>query len=248
MSFCCDYHCKECPFLFFNIKVKEDDEEDEETVDKLITEFKNMITDHLNIMYKFFAFTFMANLVRMLKIDEAKVKIEHSNKFLLAQYYKLYKEHKNIIYNCGYDEYLTDEDKKYENYGRRKFLHTCLLTQLVRTIATDKRMTKLILLEILLYHEWCLNIFIDRDWYKNEWLYRKKKRPEINIDEEADREKKHDIVNRDRISKVLNAVHVADSFDECVYHALCEFMMDKSKYRGSRRLFFDQLLPVLEKM
>ena len=252
MSFC-DYHYKEeCPFLFFNMKVDEDDEEDEETVDKLIIEFKSMISDQLDLMSKYFAFKFMADLVLMWIIDEAKVKIERTNKFLLVRYFKLYKEHKNIIYNnCGYDEYLTDHDKKYVNndHGgwRRKFLHTCLLTQLVRAIATDKRMTKIMLLEILLYHESCLNSFINRDWYKEKWLHRKKKHPEINIDEEADREKNADIVNRDRISKVLNAVHVADSFDECVYHTLCEFMMDKSKYRGCRRLFLDRLLPVLEK-
>ena len=251
MSFC-DYHYKECPFLFFNMKVDEDDEEDEETVDKLILEFKNMITDQINLMNKSFAFIFMANLVRMRDIDEAKVKIERANKFLLVRYYKLYKKHKNIMYNnCGYDEYLKDEDKKYvnnDNGGRqRKLLHMCLLTQLVRAIATDKRMTKIMLLEILLYHESCLNSFINTDRYKEEWLHRKKKRPKINIDEEADHEKNADIVNRDRISKVLNAVHVADSFDECVYHTLCEFMMDKSKYRGCRRLFLDRLLPVLEK-
>ena len=180
MSFC-DHHYKECPFLFFNMKVDGNNEEDEETVDKLILEFKNMIEDQVNSMKKFFAFKFMANLVRMRDIDEAKVKIERTNKFLLVRYYKLYKEHKNMIYNnCGYDEYLTDYDKKYVNYNdyvgqRRKILHTCLLTQLVRAIATDKRMKKIMLLEILLYHERCLNSFINRDWYKEKWLRRKKK-------------------------------------------------------------------------
>ena len=84
----------------------------------------------------------------MENIDKAKIKIERTNKFLLVRYYKLYKEHKNIIYNnCGYDEYLTDRDKKYVNndHGgwRRKFLHTCLLR-----------------------------------WYKEKWLHRKKKHPQ----------------------------------------------------------------------
>ena len=254
MSFC-DYHYKEeCPFLFFNMKVDEDDEEDEETVDKLILEFKNMIEDQMNLMNTSFAFIFMADLVLMWNIDKAKIKIERANKFLLVRYYKLYKKHKNIMYNnCGYDQYLTDRHKKYVNYDdggwRRKHLHRCLLTQLVRAIATDKRMTKLMLLEILLYHERCLNSFVNRDWYKEKWLHRKKKHPEINIDEEADCEKNADIVNRDRISKVLNVIRVANSFDEYVYHALYKFMMDRSVYWycGSRPLFLNQLLPVLEK-